>query len=81
MAEILLVETRDMPENTTAAFMINFINMYSNRIFLFIIQFSLIPHRTNKFPHSDTVRLGLMLYRRTVSFLRFEDEVPPYLRV
>lgn len=80
MAEILLVETRDVPENTTTAFMISFINKYSNRIFLFIIQFSLIPLRTNKFPHSDTVLLGLMLYRRTISFLRFE-EVPPYLRV
>jgi hypothetical protein len=61
--------------------MINFINKYNNRILLFIRQFSLIPHRTNMFIHNDAVILGLMLHRRKISFLRFADEVPPYLKV
>lgn len=70
LAEILFVETRDILDNTTAGFMINFINTYSNRILVFIRQFSLIPHRTNMFTHHGAVILGLILHSRkkSVSF-------------
>jgi len=33
------------------------------------------------FAHNGAVILGLMLRRRKISFIRFADEVPPYLRV
>jgi len=70
-----------MLDNNTTGFMINFLNTYNNRIILFIRQFSLIPHRDNMSTRNGAVILGLMLHRRKISFLRFADEVPPYLRV